>query len=74
MRIGDASAGVGGSTPAPSARRASGGSGGGKGNGGADGVGNLGGLALPHGIAFCVSSVCTTGTNDSNEKIDSGFQ
>ena len=40
VRVGDASAGVGGSTAAPATRRAGGGSGGGKGNGGAAGVGN----------------------------------
>ena len=62
VRVGDASAGVGGSTPAPATRRAGGGSGGGKGNGGAAGVGKLGSLALSHGTAFCVGSVCTTGT------------
>ena len=62
VRVGDASAGVGGSTAAPATRRAGGGSGGGKGNGGAAGVGNLGSLALSHGTAFCVGSVCTTGT------------
>ena len=61
MRVGDASTGVGGSTPAPATRRAGGSSGGGKGKGFADGVGDLGGLALPHGNAFCVGSVCTTG-------------
>ena len=63
VRVGDASAGVGGSTPAPATRRAGGGSGGGKGNGGAAGVGNLGGLALLTSYtAFCVGSVCTIAT------------
>ena len=51
-----------GSTAAPATRRPGGGSGGGKGNGGAAGVGNLGSLAPSHGTAFCVGSVCTTGT------------